>query len=234
MATFVLVHGAWQGGWCYREVASLLRQAGHEVYTPTLTGLGERAHLMSRTIDLSTHVEDILAVIRCENLSDVILCGHSYGGMVIAGLAEQIADKLRTLVYLDAFVPENGKSLSDYLPAEQVEHMRADAAQNGDGYKVTPLPAAFFRVNPQHETWINAMCGKQPLATFEHRIALSGRHLLPKKVYIIATGWEVPTFQQFAARLKDDPDWQVIDIDCGHEVMIDRPRQLADTLITTA
>ena len=149
MATFVLVHGAWHGGWCYKEVARRLRQAGHEVYTPTLTGLGERAHLMSRAIDLSTHIEDILAVIRCENLSDVILCGHSYGGMVIAGVAEQVADKLRTLVYLDAFVPEDSKSLSDYLPAEQVEHMRADAAQNGDGYKVTPLPAAFFRVNPQ-------------------------------------------------------------------------------------
>src|SRR4051812_23470984 len=158
-ATFVLVHGAWHGGWCYKEVAHLLRQAGHEVYTPTLTGLGERAHLMSRTIDLSTHIEDILAVIRCENLSDVVLCGHSYGGMVIAGVAEQIADKLRTLVFLDAFVPENGKSLSDYLPTEQVEHMRADAAQNGDGYKVTPPPVAFFRVNPQDEAWINAMCG---------------------------------------------------------------------------
>ena len=137
MTTFVLVHGAWHGGWCYKRVARLLRQAGHEVYTPTLTGLGERAHLMSRMIDLGTHVQDIVGVIRCEELSDVVLCGHSYGGMVIAGVAEQIAAKIRSLVYLDAFVPENGKALFDYLPAEQSEHMRTDAAQNGEGYKVS-------------------------------------------------------------------------------------------------
>jgi pimeloyl-ACP methyl ester carboxylesterase len=194
VTTFVLVHGAWHGGWCYKEVARLLRQAGHEVYTPTLTGLGERAHLISPSIDLSTHVEDILAVIRCENLSDVVLCGHSYGGMVITGVAEHIGDRLRTLVYIDAFVPENGKSLSDYLPAAQVEQMRADAVQNGEGYKVTPMPAARFQVNAKYETWINAMCGKQPLATFEQRIELNSRHLLPKKVYIIATGWDCQSF----------------------------------------
>jgi pimeloyl-ACP methyl ester carboxylesterase len=147
MTTFVLVHGAWHGGWYYKQVARLLRQAGHEVYTPTLTGLGERAHLMNRTIDLDTHVQDIVGVIRCEELSDVVLCGHSYGGMVIAGVAEQVAAKIRSLVYLDAFVPENGKSLFDYLPAEQSGQMRTDAAQNGEGYKVTPIPAAAFAVN---------------------------------------------------------------------------------------
>ena len=114
MTTFVLVHGAWMGGWCYKRVARLLRQAGHEVYTPTLTGLGERAHLINRAIDLDTHVQDIVGVIRCEELSDVVLCGHSYGGMVITGVAEQIAAKIRSLVYLDAFVPENGKCLFDY------------------------------------------------------------------------------------------------------------------------
>ena len=93
MTAFVLVHGAWHGGWCYKRVARLLRRAGHEVYTPTLTGLGERAHLMNRTIDLDTHVQDIVGVIRCEELSDVVLCGHSYGGMVITGVADQLAAK---------------------------------------------------------------------------------------------------------------------------------------------
>jgi len=97
MTTFVLVHGAWHGGWCYNRVARLLRQAGHEVYTPTLTGLGERAHLMSRSIDLGTHIQDIVGVIRCEELSGLVLCGHSYGGMVIAGVAEQIVAKIRSL-----------------------------------------------------------------------------------------------------------------------------------------
>jgi len=202
MTTFVLVHGAWHGGWCYKRVARLLREAGHEVYTPTLTGLGERAHLMSRTIDLGMHVEDIVGVIRCEELSDMVLCGHSYSGMVIAGVAEQIAAKIRSLVYLDAFVPENGKSLFDYLPAEQVEQMRTDAAQNGDGYKVTPIPAAAFAVNAEDAAWVDAMCVKQPLATFEQKLALGGRQV-PKRVYILAAGWEPSPFQQFGTRVSE-------------------------------
>ena len=164
MTTFVLVHGAWHGGWCYKRVARLLRQAGHEVYTPTLTGLGERAHLMNRGIDLDTHVQDIVGVIRCEELSDVVLCGHSYGGMVITGVAEQIAAKIRSLVYLDAFVPENGKSLLDYASAERSRQMRDDATQNGEGYKITPPPAAAFAVNAEDAAWVDAMCVKQPLA----------------------------------------------------------------------
>lgn len=233
MTTFVLVHGAWHGGWCYKRVARLLRQAGHEVYTPTLTGLGERAHLMSRTIDLGTHVQDIVGVIGCEELSDVVLCGHSYGGMVIAGVAEQIAPKIRSLVYLDAFVPENGKSLFDYLPPEMSGQMQTDAAQNGEGYKITPIPAAAFAVNAQDAAWVDAMCVKQPLATFEQKLALSGRQV-PKRVYILAAGWEPSPFQQFGARFKDDRSWRFVSIDCGHDVMVDRPQDLADALIAAA
>jgi pimeloyl-ACP methyl ester carboxylesterase len=230
MTTFVLVHGAWHGGWCYKRVARLLRQAGHEVYTPTLTGLGERAHLMGRTIDLGTHIQDIVSIIRCEELSDVVLCGHSYGGMVIAGVAEQIAAKIRSLVYLDAFVPENGKSVFDYLPAEQSEQMRTDAAQNGEGYKVTPISAAAFAVNDKDAAWVDAKCVKHPLATLEQKLALSGLRV-PKRVYILAVGWEPSPFQQFGARYKDDRDWQFVSIACGHDVMVDRPQELADVLI---
>lgn len=233
MTTFVLVHGAWHGGWCYKRVARLLRGAGHEVYTPTLTGLGERAHLMSRSIDLGTHIQDIVGVIRYEELSDVVLCGHSYGGMVIAGVAEQIAATVRSLVYLDAFVPENGKSLFDYLPAEQSDQMRTDAAQNGEGYKVTPIPAAAFAVNDKDAAWVDAMCVKQPLATFEQKLALSGRRG-PKRVYVLAAAWDPSPFQQFGARLKDDRNWQFFSIACGHDVMVDRPQELANTLIAAA
>jgi pimeloyl-ACP methyl ester carboxylesterase len=233
MTTFVLVHGAWHGGWCYKRVARLLRLAGHEVYTPTLTGLGERAHLMGRTIDLSTHIQDIVSVIRCEELSDVVMCGHSYGGMVIAGVAEQIAAKIRSLVYLDAFVPENGKSVFDYLPAEQSEQMRTDAAQNGEGYKVTPISAAAFAVNDRDAAWVDAMCVKHPLTTLEQKLALSGARV-PKRVYILAAGWEPSPFQQFGARYKDDRDWQFVSIACGHDVMVDRPQELADVLIDAA
>src|SRR5580698_6932911 len=100
MSTFVLVHGVWHGGWCYKRVAVLLRKAGHEVYTPTLTGLGERSHLMSPTIDLDTHITDVVNVIKTEDLSDIILVGHSYGGMVVTGVADALPDRIRSLVYL--------------------------------------------------------------------------------------------------------------------------------------
>src|SRR5262249_10913993 len=149
--------------------------------------------LMSRSIDLGTHIQDIVGVIRCEELSDVVLCGHSYGGMVIAGVAEQIAAKIRSLVYLDAFVPENGKSLFDYLPAEQ----------NGEGYKVTPIPAAAFAVNAEDAAWVDAMCVKQPMTTFEQKLILSGRQV-SKRTYVLAAGWGPSPFQQFGTRLKDD------------------------------
>jgi pimeloyl-ACP methyl ester carboxylesterase len=116
-ATFVLIHGAWLGGWCWKKVTPLLRAAGHEVFAPTLTGLGERSHLFSPEVGLDTHVEDIVAVLDYEDLTDVILVGHSYAGMVIAGVAQKAAHRLAELVYLDAFLPESGKSLVDYVPA---------------------------------------------------------------------------------------------------------------------
>ena len=234
MTTFVLVHGAWMGGWCYKRVARLLRQAGHEVYTPTLTGLGERAHLINRAIDLDTHVQDILGVIRCEELSDVVLCGHSYGGMVITGVAEQIAAKIRSLVYLDAFVPENGKCLFDYSPAEHSRRMRDDAAQNGEGYKITPVSAAAFAVNAEDAAWVDAMCVKQPLATFEQELEVTGPQVA-KRVYMLATGWTRPSpFQQFGERFKDDRGWQFVRFACGHDVMVDLPQELAAALIAAA
>ena len=234
MTTFVLVHGAWMGGWCYKRVAPLLRQAGHEVYTPTLTGLGERAHLINRAIDLDTHVQDILGVFRCEELSDVVLCGHSYGGMVVTGVVEQIAAKIRSLIYLDAFVPESGKCVFDYLPAEHSRQMRDDAAQNGEGYKITPISAAAFAVNAQDAAWVDAMCVKQPLATFEQKLEVTGPRV-PKRVYMIAAGWTRPSpFQQFGARFKDDRGWQLVSFACGHDVMVDLPQELADALIAAA
>ena len=235
MANFVLVHGAWHGGWCYKRVAGLLRRAGHEVYTPTLTGLGERAHLIRPTVSLETHVDDVVGVLRCEELSDVVLCGHSYGGMVISGVAEQAADRLRALVYLDAFVPENGQSLFDLLPSGRAGSMRADARENGEGYMVTPPPAAYFNVNAADAAWVDAMCVKHPVACFEQRLVLAGgRDRVARRVYILASGWESASFPPFAKRFERDPAWQVRRIDCGHDVMLDRPDELAAALAAAA
>jgi len=109
--TFVLVHGAWHGGWCYRQTAAALRKMGHEVFTPTHTGVGERAHKADENITLETHIRDVAGCIEAEEISEVILVGHSYGGMVITGLADRMADRIKALVYLDAFVPDDGDSL---------------------------------------------------------------------------------------------------------------------------
>lgn len=231
MATFVLVHGAWLGGWCFQRVSRLLHRAGHKVYTPTLTGLGERAHLMSRAITLDTHVDDVLGVIRDEELSEIVLCGHSYGSAVISGVAEKAIDKIRSLVFLDAFVPENGQSYFDLIPAEHVTLMRNDALRNGEGYKLTPPPAERVGTNLSDIAWVNAMCVKHPLACFEQKLVLTGaRDRVSRRTYIQATGYRSP-FEAIAKRLDRDQAWQVKRIECGHLAMLDRPDEIADMLI---
>ena len=234
MTTFVLVHGAWHGGWCYKRVAQILRGAGHEVYRPTLTGLGERAHLMSPSVNLDTHIKDILGVIQWEEISDFVLCGHSYGGMVISGVADKIPEKVGSLVYLDAFLPKNGQSIMD-IANQRAAEMRVDAVQNGDGYQLSPIPAAAFHVNELDAEWVDAMCVKHPLACMEQKIILTGEwERVEKRTYILATGWDPSPFPPFAEGIKHDTSWRCISVDCGHDVMLDRPQELADLLLAVA
>src|SRR5512145_2598725 len=140
MATFLICHGAWSAGWAWKKVRPLLRAAGHEVFTPTYTGLGERAHLASRAITLDTHIADVLGVIDCEDLRDIVLVGHSYGGMVATGVADRAADRIARLVYLDAFVPGHGQSRFDLLPAAERERRLGQSNANGDGWLLPPDP----------------------------------------------------------------------------------------------
>lgn len=220
MATFVLVHGAWTGGWGYQQVARLLRQAAHEVYVPTLTGLGEREHLASPAIDLTTHITDVVKLIEFERLEDVILCGHSYGGMVIAGVAAMIGEKIRTLVYLDAFLPEDGQSLWDI------------AGEGGrqryiDGQRETPgMVAPIF--GEERSRRVN----NHPLLTLIQPVRFTGAE---KKVrnhtYIYATR-DAPTgFTGFYDRVRNDPAWKVETIATGHVVMTDDPGGLTRLLL---
>ena len=236
MSTFVLVHGAWHGGWCYKPVAQLLRNAGHQVYTPTLTGLGERSHLMSPKVNLETHVQDIVNVFRWEELSDIVLTGHSYGGMVITGVADRVSEKIRSLVYLDAFVPANGQSLADFLPPDLLAGMRDDATQNGEGYLMTPISAEVFNVNKKDAAWVDRMCVKHPLACFEQKISLTGAHVrVPKHTFVLATDYGPPQpFVAIAERLKPDKNWNVVNFPCGHDLMLDMPKETADILITAS
>ena len=235
MSTFVLVHGAWHGGWCYKRVAALLRKAGHEVYTPTLTGLGERSHLMSPAVTLDTHIEDIVNVIRWEELSDIVLCGHSYGGMVITGVADRIPGKIHALVYLDAFVPNNGEAATDRMEPDVRASINDDVRQHGDGYLMSPIPAAVFNVNAHDAAWVNQMCVKHPLKCFEQKIALTGAFARVRKLsYVLATDWGAQLaspFPPIAEPLRHDPVWKVTDLKCGHDVMVDMPKETADILI---
>ena len=233
MSIFVLVHGAWHGGWCYKRVAQLLRKAGHEVYTPTLTGVGERVHLMTPAVTLDTHIQDILNVIRFEELADVVLCGHSYGGMVITGVADKVPDKIRSLVYLDAFVPNRGESLMDYLDLDMKAGMRDDARLNGRGYLMAPIPAEVFKVNARDAATVDRMCVKHPLACFEQKIVLTGAHArVSKHTYVLAADWGPPQpFVAVADRFRHDPHWNVVNFPCGHDVMVDLPQETADLLL---
>ena len=235
MTTFVLVHGAWHGGWCWSRVARALRRAGHEVHTPTLTGLGDRAHLMSRSVDLETHIEDIVRLFEAEELSDAVLCGHSYGGMVITGVADRVPDRLRSLVYLDAFVPADGQSSADFQPPERAAFFRAEAASKGGGWLIPPVPAARFRVNEADQAWVDRRCVPHPLACFEQKLRLTGAFArVPRRTFIKAAAHVPSPFDAGFERLKRDPAWHVHSLPCGHDVMVDLPDELATLLIHSA
>jgi pimeloyl-ACP methyl ester carboxylesterase len=222
MATFVLVHGAWHGGWCWKRVRRSLQAQGHEVFTPTLTGVADRSHLLAREVNLDTHITDVTNLILWEELSDVVLCGHSYGGAVISGVADRIPDRIGALVYLDAFVLQNGQSIQDVLPAEQ---------KLGEDWKVPPIPAEVFNVNANDRDWVNRQCTVQPLATFRQPIHLTvALDAIHNVTFILASGWGPGPFLPFYEQAKTK-GWKTLAIECGHDVMLDQPEALTDALL---
>jgi pimeloyl-ACP methyl ester carboxylesterase len=219
---FVLVHGAWHGGWCWRRVADRLAAKGHRVYAPSLTGLADRSHLMGERVNLSTHVTDIINLIRWEELRDVVLVGHSYGGMVITGVADKLSERIGALVYLDAYVPESGQSMMDLRPRELPNALT-----------IAPTPAETFRVNERDRAWVDRMCTPHPVAAITERLSLTGAYrAVRRKVYIRAADYPNPAFQETYQRLKDDAGWVAHLLPCGHDVMIDMPDALAEILLT--
>jgi pimeloyl-ACP methyl ester carboxylesterase len=230
IGTYMLVHGAWHGGWCWAKVARLLRDAGHEVYTPTLTGLGERAHLARPEVDLETHIQDVVAALESEELRQVTLVGHSYGGMVITGVAARTTGRIGHLVYLDAFVPEAGKSMLDYVGA-RAGAMREAAAAHGEGWKLPAFPPERFGVTSQRDTeWLNKHLVPQPLRTLEQPLPAAGGDKL-KRTYIYCSKPATGTFDQFAERLRDDRKWTFHDVKTGHDAMVTAPGEIAKILM---
>jgi len=233
MTTFVLVHGAWHGSWCWKRVRKALQSAGHDVFTPTLTGVADRSHLASPQVDLETHVADVENLIRWEELDDIVLCGHSYAGCVITGVADRLPERLRALVYLDAFIIENGQSLHDTLPPRARAAQVEGANKDGEGWRVPPIPAEFFKVNVADRAWVDAQCTPQSLATFAQPLSLRNRFPAKKVTHVLATGYEESPFPPFHEIAKKK-GWHTVTIDCGHDVMLDRPEDLVRILIDAA
>jgi pimeloyl-ACP methyl ester carboxylesterase len=236
MATFVLVHGAWHGGWCWRKVTPLLRAAGHGVLAPTLTGLGERAHLATPEVGLDTHVQDVLNVLVFEDLTDVVLVGHSYGGLVIAGVAEQAPERLAHLVYLDAQVADDGQASIDLAAADRSaveENMRT----RGDGWRVPidvePTLDRYGVVDPAERRWMAERLVPHPWKTVTDPLRLptgQGRSL--PRTFVLCARRTSPS--RGAERARRESGWRYREIDTGHDAMVTAPRELVDRLLEAA
>ena len=219
---FVLVHGAWMGGWCWRRVADRLTTRGRYVVAPTLSGVGERSHLASDAITLSTHVDDIVNEIKWKDLARLVLVGHSYGGMVITGVAERIQERIAAIVYLDAFIPLDGQSMSMLRPPN---------APPLSGPMVPPPAAANFKLNQNDVAWVNSKLTPHPTRCLTEALQVSDAYQgVQQKVYIRAPAFPQPAFDSAYARCRASRAWETFEMTCGHDIMLDQPAELVSIL----
>jgi pimeloyl-ACP methyl ester carboxylesterase len=231
MTTFVLVHGAWHGGWCWQRVAPLLRKAGHEVFTPTLTGLGERSHLVSSAIDLTTHILDVVNVLEFEDLRNVILVGHSYGGMVITGVSERAAERLQHVVYLDAFAPRHGQALLDLVSPQFREAVQQQTQATGG--LMAPFPVAEYGVFAEEDVkWVEPKLVPHPFKTLATPVFLTNPAALAlPKTYMYCNNPAMGFFDAFAERARSEHGWRYRELATGHDAMVTMPRELTALLL---
>ena len=228
MATFVIVHGAWSGSHAWRWVRPLLRAAGHDVVTPCLTGLGERAHLASPATDLDTHITDVAAVLHFEDLEDVVLVGHSYGGMVITGVADRAPERIRHLVYLDADVPREGESDLDLVPADERAGYEESARARGNGWRVPPpFPDPLPPGLPPEVGWAVARMVPHPLASLAQPLHLEHEAPdLPRTFVLCTEGKEGEAEPSYVARVRTDPSWRLVELSAGHTAHVTAPEKV--------
>lgn len=236
MTDFVLVHGTWGGGWQWGTVADHLRAAGHRVFTPTLTGLGERQHLVTPATDLDTHIADVANAIAWEDLHDIALVGTSYGGLVIAGVADRMAERIRTLVFLDAALPQPGKCMLDLVPPERRATVERLAREEGDGYKVpTSLVLDTGIADDAARAAYLARMSPHPLRSLTQAVQLADRwHAVPRKVYVLASLKPTHHFAEYHAWASREPGWVARTIPSNHFPMTTLPRETADLLLDVA
>jgi len=233
MADFVLVHGAWQGAWCWQKIVPPLWAAGHRVFAVTLTGLGERAHLLSNAITLDTHVTDVVKAIEAEELPDPILVGHSYGGVVITGAADRLAQRPRHLVYLDAMVLRPGESWSStHTPELQAARRQAIAEHGGT---LPPADPAAYGLTGADHAWVARRQTPQPGGVYDAPLNFDPHKLqaLPR-TFIDCTAPALPTIAASRQRVRSEPGWSVVEIATGHDAMVSAPQPLLDVLLALA
>lgn len=232
MADFVLVHGAWHGAWCWKRILPGLWQAGHRAFAVTLTGVGERKHLLDAGVTLATHVEDVVNVLEAEELNGAILVGHSYGGMVVTGAADRVRDRIGHLVYLDAVIPDPGESWSSRHTAQTQAQRRDVIAQQG------LLPAAdpvVFGLQGEDYDWVARRQTPQPGGVYDSPLHFdAGRVFSLPKTFIDCTDPALPTIDAFRKRVRSEPGWQVVELRTGHDPMISAPGELLAALLRLA
>jgi pimeloyl-ACP methyl ester carboxylesterase len=228
--TFVLVHGAWHGGWCWRRVADILEAKGHKVFAPTMTGLGERSHLLTKDVNLNTHITDISNLIIWENLSDIVLVAHSYGGIIASGVAERHHENISSIIFLDAFLPEDQETLLEKSSPAFVDAIKSAMAKGDAGIKAPPASA--FGVEEKDRAWVDSKTTAHPVGTYTEKAVFTGaRDKIGNKLYVRAKGYKSATFDANLARVKARGDWKTVELDIGHDVMVIDPKKVSDILL---
>ena len=235
MTDIVLVHGAWAGAWCWKKVLPALRAPGHRVHAVTLTGVGERAHLLSPAVTLRTHVQDVLGVIAAEELADVVLVGHSYGGMVITGVADAAPPgAIRRLVYVDAVVPLPGESWSSRHAPETVAQ-RVAAAEASGGLGIPPPDPAMSGLTGADHAWVERRQTPQPLAVYRDPLHFDApRWSRWPRCFIDCNAPALPTIDPMRARVREQGGWEIVRMATGHSPMVSEPEALTALLLRLA
>jgi pimeloyl-ACP methyl ester carboxylesterase len=230
--TIVLVHGSCHGGWCWDKLLPFLKRDDNQIYTPTLTGLGERSHLLFENINLSTHIKDIIQVFEYQNLRDVILIGHSYGGMVIGGVSEKIPDKIKSMIFLDAYIPQDGKSAFDLIPGLEEIYKQRSLKKDKQWLVQSYTPEEFGVTNPDDVAWMKSRLCPMPFHTHDEPLIIpdiKSKELL--KFYITFTDFGESMFKSIGSHKATSKVWDYFELRQGHDAMITEPQKLSKILL---